>query len=125
MNNEYEDWIALNGPINAADALGSCYAVTQHMQKDFPELKRVRGHYHDAFWGPRTHWWLIAPDGSIVDPTKIQFPDQNGEYEPWTEGSKEPTGKCPNCGGYCYDGDSLCSDRCYKEYSTYLMEGLR
>lgn len=31
-----------------------------------------------------------------------------------------PTGKCPNCGNFCYEGNYLCSGKCTKEYMTYL-----
>jgi len=36
--------------------------------------------------------------------------------------TRTPTGKCPNCGEYCYDGGDCCSERCHKEYVSYLME---
>ena len=39
--------------------------------------------------------------------------------------SAEPTGKCPNCGGYCYEGATLCSDRCEHEYMAYLNDAMR
>lgn len=109
MRADYSAWISEH----VSKTYGTCAEVTLAMQQAFPELKRVRGHYYCAIWGQRAHWWLVAPDGSIVDPTKDQFPTKGtGFYEPWTEGAKEPTGICMNCGEYCYDGDPWCSESC-------------
>lgn len=105
-------------------AYGQCAEITQLMITDFPELRRVRGHYYCSMWGKRSHWWCVAPDGSVVDPTAIQFPSRGaGEYVPHEEGSPEPTGKCPNCGGYCYEGRDLCSAACRWSYMAYLNGG--
>jgi len=117
MKNKYLDWIYKNIHVS----YGKCEETTLWMNKEFPELTRVRGHYYCPIWGERTHWWLVDPDGEIVDPTVDQFPSKGfGVYEEWTEGDEEPTGKCPNCGEYCYNGSSTCSDKCYTEYASYL-----
>jgi hypothetical protein len=106
--NEYYHWVDENVPA----AYGKCAAVTLNMQQMFPELERVRGHYCCWVWGRREHWWLVAPDGAIIDPTASQFPSKgNGEYIPWQEGAEEPTGICMNCGDYVYS-DLFCSKRC-------------
>src|SRR5579871_6148538 len=77
----YQQWITENVPSNP---LGMCRTICAEMREAFPEeLRMIRGHYHDAFWGKRGHWWLITDSGKIIDPTKAQFPDQHGEYEPW------------------------------------------
>lgn len=118
--NPYSVWIAANVE---GDGYGKCAEVTQAMAAAFPELKRVRGHYYCLIWGERSHWWLVAPDGSIVDPTAAQFPTKgNGEYVEWTEGDEEPTGKCANCGGYVYGG-TVCSSACYSAMVDYLTTG--
>jgi hypothetical protein len=118
----YAEWIAAHYPTQEA-AYGQCDAATRAMAAAFPELTRVRGHYYCFVWGERTHWWLVAPDGTIVDPTAVQFPSVGrGVYEPWTEGADEPTGKCPNCGGYVYGGGTVCSDECARQYESYLMQ---
>lgn len=114
----YAAWIEANV---RGDGFGYCAEITEKMAAAFPELKRVRGHYYDAFWGERGHWWLVAPDGSIVDPTKAQFPDKNGEYIPWREGEEEPTGKCMNCAAYTYGGKDCCSVECERETVAYLQ----
>ena len=115
-NMNYTKWIEEN----VTDPRDKCFETTLDMQEAFPELTRVRGYYHGAP-GPRPHWWLVAPDGKIVDPTASQFPSR-GEYEPF-EGP-EPTGMCPNCGGYIYDNNSVCSYKCGDEYSKYLVDGV-
>ena len=117
MKTEYAEWILRNID---GDGYGQCSKATLAMVEDFPELQRIRGHYYCLAWGERAHWWCVAPDGSIVDPTAMQFPSKGtGEYEPWIEGTKEPTGMCPECGGYCYDGETFCSENCGIAYVAY------
>lgn len=117
MKTAYTDWIK----DNVTKTYGQCAEVTQQMADAFPELTRVRGHYYCIVWGERAHWWLVDSDGTIVDPTADQFPTKGtGHYEPWVEGSAEPTGMCPNCGEYCYDGDYLCSKDCEVAYVASL-----
>lgn len=91
------------------------------MAAAFPELRRVRGHYHDPQWGRRAHWWLVEPGGEVVDPTAAQFPSRGrGRYEEWDEARPEPTGECPNCGGEVFDGGTCCSPKCVDEYTAYI-----
>ena len=86
-------------------AYGKCKDVSEEMLKHFPELRLARGHYYCHKWGERMHHWLVTPEGKIIDPTKIQFPSNGfGVYEEWDETQQEPTGMCPNCGEYIYDG---------------------
>lgn len=114
--NCYEKWIAEN----VKETYGKCAEITLLMQEEFPELKRVRGHYYCLIWGERTHWWLVDELDNIIDPTKDQFPSKGvGHYEPWIEGSPEPTGKCPNCGELIYTGRELCSEECFNSYVAY------
>lgn len=120
MDDKYKRWIEENVE---DDGYGLCVQATERMAKEFPELTRIRGHYYCPVWGERTHWWMITKTGEIVDPTSSQFPSKgSGHYEPWDENQKEPTGKCPNCGSYCYDGKQTCSDSCYDEYLNYLND---
>ena len=116
MKFKYFKWIHDCGD----HTLGRCAEQTLRMQKVFSELKRVRGHYHCVVWGERSHWWLVDQKGDIIDPTADQFPSCGGEYVEW-EG-EEPTGKCPNCGGYCYRGEGLCSKTCYVSFTDYLHQ---
>lgn len=114
MPDKYQQWIDENV---SGDGRGQCKEVTESMQKVFPELRRVRGHYYCMVWGEREHWWLVKPTGEIVDPTVQQFPSKGvGVYVEWDEEQEEPIGRCMHCGEYCYEskgGDSnFCSAEC-------------
>lgn len=95
---------------------GSCATATERMVSAFPELRRVRGHRDGA-----PHWWCVAPDGAIVDPTVKQFADTStGHYEEYT--GPDPVGKCMNCGDYVWSAafsTSACSDECARELEAY------
>ena len=103
---------------------GNCSEWCDEMKKVFPELKKVRGWYRCAVWGKREHWWLEDSLGCIVDPTAHQFPTRGHtglcEYEKHIEGSPEPTGKCMECGNYCYKGNPFCSDKCHESYIYFI-----
>ena len=115
----YQEWIDEHYP-DYESSYGKCAEATLDMQKVFPELTRVRGHYYCSSWGEREHWWLTDKDGNIVDPTARQFPTKgHGVYDPWDESQPEPTGICPNCGEYCYNNDTCCSENCSREYAAY------
>ena len=117
----YDEWISAN--IN--ETYGCCAEATLAMQAAFPELIRVRGEYLCWVWGSRDHWWLKTPDGTIVDPTKDQFPSKGvGEYQERDESQPEPTGRCPNCGEYCYNGDYCCSHDCHVSYVAFCSRGM-
>lgn len=99
---------------------GTCREASEALVACHPELKLVRGHYECPIWGSQPHWWCVAPDGTVVDPTVEQFPSNGfGAYIPWDESKKEPTGKCLNCGDYVY-GDPVCSDDCGKMMADIL-----
>ena len=131
MKKTYFAWIAQHVPGNP---IGMCSGVTLKMQKAFPELKRVRGWYRCRFWGERDHWWLVSPEGEIIDPTADQFPSLGGgEYRPIDESNPDQlvrVGKCMDCGGPVYDtlanadaGNSrptFCSDKCRRASEAYL-----
>lgn len=118
MKTEYQQWIdAL-----PARVTGECAERTLEMQARFPELIRVRGWYWDPIRLQSSHWWLKTAEGEIVDPTAKQF-TPGGWYEEYDESQPEPTGKCPNCGGYCYNHKTCCSDKCNKEYLDYVLYG--
>lgn len=115
MGTQYDDWIREH----ITDPHGKCVEATLEMAAAFPELKRVRGHYHSAFQGTRPHWWLVTLNGQIVDPTASQF-SAVGMYEEWDETQPEPTGKCPNCGELIYDGGFVHTE-CEASYARYCM----
>jgi hypothetical protein len=121
MTSAHQKWIDENVTGNG---YGKCAEASEAMLAAFPELKRVRGHYYCMIWGERAHWWLVATDGSIVDPTSAQFPTKgNGVYVELAPDAKEPKGMCPNCGELFYesDGGGCCSPRCHAEYRAYCM----
>lgn len=93
---------------------GKCKQLCEQALTEDSSLRMVRGYYHDAFWGKQPHWWTEKEDGSIFDPSKLQFPDQNGEYEEFN-GYVE----CSNCGKMISEGDGtvygnyiFCSGTC-------------
>lgn len=113
----YREWIAQNVP---AECTGMCKEFCNKMLAEFPELKLVRGHVYlpkcDEAW---PHWWLLSDD-EIVDPTISQFPSMI-LYEPHDENEPEPTGRCLNCGEYCYNGRDCCSDDCFTSFRWSLL----
>ncbi len=114
MKKAYREWINKQVP---KDCTGECEEITEEMGGAFPELVKVRGHYHCPVLGKRQHWWLKTKTGQIVDPTKAQFPSGGAfEYEEHVEGSEEPVGKCMQCGEYVYlsagAGTHACSKKC-------------
>jgi hypothetical protein len=119
----YAQWIEAQ-----AWGQGMCAEATYAMIAAFPELRRVRGHVFLAGTDKSpAHWWCVAPDGAIVDPTKHQFPNLVG-YEEWVEGEEEPVGRCCNCGGYIFASSgythTVCSDACAWAYERYVFGGV-
>lgn len=116
MDDRYIKWIHSN----VYNSLGRCKKICNQMVLEFPELSLVRGHYYCIFWGDREHWWLIDRCGAIIDPTAGQFPSKGtGVYATWDESLEEPTGKCPNCGGYVYGFEHV-HERCFDEFVSSL-----
>jgi hypothetical protein len=114
---DYDLWITCNVEGNG---YGKCREACHTMATFFPELKLVRGHYYCPSWGKRDHWWLVDPNGTVIDQTKMQFPSMGqGRYEPWDEAHPEPTGKCMNCGEYCYNDEYACSEDCRAKLVEY------
>ena len=79
---------------------GKCKQLCQEAINKQPSLTLVRGYYHDAYWGKQQHWWTVLPSGEIYDPSKLQFPDQNGEYEEFNG-----MHVCDHCGGEVHEDD--------------------
>jgi hypothetical protein len=116
----YQQWIHEHFP-TFLEARNHCVEATIAMQKRFPELQRVRGHYYD---GPqeRAHWWLIDSAGNIVDPTAAQFQTKgHGIYDERDETEPEPTGKCHHCGNLVYNGEVFCSRQCATEAASSMV----
>jgi hypothetical protein len=109
------------------DVLQTCREAVNVLAVLCPEVTPTRGQVvmldpPDGDTRPWPHWWAVAPDGSIVDPTASQFPSDL-EYRPLDEAKGEPTGRCPNCGGLCHGHRYLCSDTCEIEFAACLNGG--
>jgi len=126
MDLRYQAWI--DAQALPEYPVGLCYHVSHKMAQAFPELVLTRGHVTmpcpDRGTKRWPHWWLVAPDGSIVDPTAAQFPGTTAaDYEAEPMDAAEPTGKCLECGEYTYNGDTFCSAAHERSYMAYIMEG--
>ena len=114
---QYNAWIQEYIKCTEGNVLGKCAAAVLEMVEAFPELKKIRGHVAipdpDSATGFRMwpHWWCVSPTEERVDPTASQFPIILF-YEEWNDAKPEPTGKCGNCGEYCFNGDNFCCSHC-------------
>ncbi len=127
---EYTQWITKH--IGDNKGYAQCVEICQAMHTAFPELQPRKGIFHSDWWGERTHWWLRAPCGRIVDPTGRQHPDgswlpsSTEKYEDLTEAPEEqmadrvPTGVCADCGDPVYRDASFCSEGCKRATMAYL-----
>lgn len=121
-NDKYQNWIW--DTYGDTTGYGKCDVRTEEMVAAFPELRRARGFYHCPSWGPRTHWWCLTADGTVVDPSCRQFPSGGaGRYQELEE-DELPTGVCPDCGGFCFKEEPFCSDSCKTSYLNYLKTGV-
>ena len=125
---KYTDWISTWLKTN--NPYGECQRAVEELCEAFPELVKTRGHVR-CLWGKRAHWWAVAPNGHIVDPTVRQFGGPVVDYEPWTPGEEVRVGKCMECGDDIWrevedlekvQRESMCSKDCEKAFSA-AMEG--
>lgn len=107
---------------------GKCREACEAMAKEFPELRIAKGHADTLGWGRRAHWWLVADNGSIIDPTRKQFPGVYN-YDEWEPGKEVCVGKCCNCGGEIWEAvqdlehienKMLCGPSCERAYQIYV-----
>jgi hypothetical protein len=96
---------------------GKCKAMSEELCNNNSSLTLVRGYYFCPFWNvTEQHWWTKETDGTIVDPTKEQYPSKgNGEYIEF-DGMCE----CEECGalfpenkGTFHGSHAFCSYICY------------
>lgn len=95
---------------------GKCKEMSEALVVADSSLILVRGHYICPVWGEQQHWWCKKLDGTIVDPTKDQFPSKGtGQYV-------EFDGICnceychkevPEAEVYAVDHHVYCSGDCY------------
>lgn len=94
---------------------GKCKEMAEAAAAEDASLTVVRGHYLCPIWGEQAHWWTVRQDGTIYDPSALQFPSGGlGEYVPFN-GVYE----CAQCGdevaesAALYNGNyAYCSSRC-------------
>lgn len=126
LDPRYVEWIVAYVEREKNFVRGKCFEAVQQMTSAFPELKPVCG-FVETTWGNDQHHWCVAADGSIVDPTRAQFPvvfsyEALDPSDPATL-ARIPTGVCMDCGDSVYDGSTFCSMAC--ERSTCASMGLR
>jgi hypothetical protein len=127
VGDEYREWIeryVIEQP--QGFVRGKCTEATIAMAAAFPELMRVAGFVYCA-WGRDEHWWCVAPDGTIVDPTVSQFAGPVS-YEALdlndpSHVARIPTGRCPDCGEDTYQGADFCDEGCRGRYMAYITTG--
>lgn len=94
---------------------GKCKVMSEALVAEDPTLTLVRGHYYDFAWGEQAHWWCVKADGTIIDPTALQFPSRGtGEYVPFNGWYV-----CETCGDEVKEEDMIpcgnyptCSEKC-------------
>jgi hypothetical protein len=100
---------------------GRCREMSEALVASDPTLTLVRGHYYDHEWGEQPHWWCRRPDGTIVDPTKDQFPSKGRGVYVEFDGIIE----CSECGKEMREGVddidyesnyAFCSTRCHAHF---------
>lgn len=126
----YAEWITAYERRHEGKLLGRCREAATEMAAAFPELRIARGHATVLSWGIRGHWWLVAPNGAIVDPTKSQFPLVL-DYEEWTPGDEVRVGKCMECGEEIWAAlesldeppphKTFCDENCERSFTSAVM----
>ncbi len=103
----YAAWIAKAIAPEPHRVRGHCRMATGAMIEAFHELRQVRGYYLCPHWGEQQHWWCVALDGSVVDPTAHQFPSKGQGLYRELAGDELPVGKCMDCGSdtFSYEVD--------------------
>jgi hypothetical protein len=95
---------------------GKCRELSEAAVAADPSLTLVRGWYICPHWGEQAHWWTVRSDGSIYDPTALQFPSQGaGMYVPF-----DGYVACEECGTRLLETEAymdpphvFCSGTCY------------
>ena len=96
---------------------GKCKEMCEALIATNPTLTLVRGFYFCPVWNTyEQHWWCVTLDGTIVDPTKLQFGSKgNGIYTPF-----DGTITCEYCGkelpeeyAYFVEHHVYCTYTCY------------
>jgi len=98
---------------------GKCKEMSEALVAADSTLTLVRGYYYCIVWGEQPHWWVKKLDGTIIDPTKDQFPSKGcGEYVEF-----DGNINCSNCGKQMKEEDAdiegnyaFCSYECHGRF---------
>jgi len=99
---------------------GRCKELSEAAVSEDPTLTLVRGHYYCPIWNSdEAHWWTVRPDGSIFDPTALQFPSAgHGIYTPF-----DGIVTCSECGRELPEAEAhfdsnyvFCSNACHGRF---------
>jgi hypothetical protein len=98
---------------------GKCKEMSEALAASDATLTLVRGYYHCPIWGEQAHWWTKKPDGTIIDPSKDQFPSRGiGDYVEF-----DGTVECAECGKVIPEEEAdiegnyaFCSYRCHGRF---------
>ena len=120
---QYQQWIETHYP-TSKEAMGQCKKGCEQLKATFPELKITNG-FVAIFGDYVTHWWCVTQDGTIIDPTAVQFGvvlyyDEIDDDHPERLYEKK---KCMNCGEYYYQTPDLRhmhTPACEAEFTDYL-----
>lgn len=105
---------------NYLEFRGRCKELSEAACAADASLTMVRGHYFCPIWNrDEPHWWCVRPDGTIHDPSKLQFPSRGlGIYQPF-DGFVE----CAECGKEIHEDDAqfesryaFCSTKCHMRF---------
>ncbi len=103
---------------------GRCLELSKAAVAENPQLRLVRGYYTCPIWNSvEPHWWTAWPDGTIHDPSRLQFPSKGlGFYQEF-----DGTIDCSNCGKTMreeeadIDGNyAFCSYKCHGRFVGVL-----
>lgn len=100
---------------------GKCKEMSEAAVREDPTLRLVRGHYFCPVWGvEEQHWWTVREDGTINDPTALQFPSAGlGIYTEFNG-----TVECSNCGTEKPESEMSFEGRyafcCYSCYGQFV-----
>lgn len=95
---------------------GKCEKECKKLIAVDSSLTMVKGYYFCPVWGTdEPHWWCKKEDGTIVDPTKLQFGSKGcGIYTEF-----DGTAPCETCGKIMEEKDFqpvgnyvVCSTKC-------------
>ena len=99
---------------------GKCREMSEAAVAADQSLRLTRGHYICPVWGEQEHWWTVRADGSVNDPTALQFPSKgSGVYVEF-----DGIVPCAECGKEMQEKDVeyadgryvWCSSLCYGRF---------